>query len=187
MLAKAFAMKRLILAALLLIAAVSSAQAATVSVLLSDDTLTVLGPQPAGTGGAVTIDTTDARWTTYLATLTAAATKNTARGARTAALTGGITLTCTATGTLNLSGTYAVDQDFLNYLMDMGAGNFPNAFVTGKPVIDTSNVLHTFSNPAAFNTFYQIVGGYWIALKVYYMQIQSGLSPSLPTNTSSAC
>ncbi len=181
MLAKALAVT------LLFLAAAGCAKAETVCVILSNDTLTVLAPQPACNGAAVSIDTTDARWVAYLGKQAAMGSNAAAQVTRITALTGGITLTCTAGPTSNLSGTYAVDQDFLNYLMDMGAGGFPNAFIIGKPVIDTSNVLHTFGTPAAFNTFYQIVGGYWIALKVYYMQVQSGLSPSLPANTSSAC
>lgn len=180
-------MKSLFLSFLFVTTLAFSARADTVCVILSPDTTTVVSVQPPCNGNSTPIDTTDPRWAAYLNNEFLKKHKASAEAARQGALSGGITLTCTGSQTSNLSGTYAIDQDFLNYLMDMMAGNFPSSYVTGKPVIDTSNVLHTFSNPAAFQTYYQIVAGYWIDLKVYYMQVQAGQTPSLPGNTSSAC
>jgi hypothetical protein len=157
-------------------------------VILSADTTVVMGVNPpCNAAGAVTIDEADSRWTTWMANLAKRSATNGATTNQSAALSTGITLTCTGPQTSGLSGTYIVSADFMTFLMAAQAGGFPASFLTTLVVNDSQNTLHTFKNAAAFNTFYQIVAGYWIAINQYYQTIAAGGTASLPANTSGAC
>lgn len=109
----------------------------------------------------------------------------------TAAVAAGISLTCTTYADLN-GATFAVDTKMIDNLSLIRAlyktngQTFPNA--TAVPVvIDKSGKVHSIASLAEFTALDNIVTLYANQLSSYLVKVQSGQSPTMPPNTSSAC
>jgi hypothetical protein len=143
---------RLILLAALLFS--TAAEAQTVNVILSGDTTKVLGAVPSGptyNPSATTINTSDARWTAYLANLAAQQALAAYQGAYQTQLALGIVLTSTGTPALNDS--YPLDDLTQGNLQGIYSGIVGATFITGSISGPTLTVGSTQSGAVAANQF----------------------------------
>ena len=175
MLAKAFAMRSILMVLLFVVAIGSAAQAQTVNVILSFDQTTVLSPQPPGSGGT-TINTSDSRWTTYLTKLAAQQAAAAYQAAVLSQLALGIILT--STGTPALNDNYPLDNATQSNLQGIYSGIVNATFLMGSISGTTLTVASTQSGAVAINQF---LSGTGITPGT---QILSGSAPTWTMNNS---
>lgn len=101
------------------------------------------------------------------------------------ALAVGVTLTCTASGTNNMSGTYVVTNDLATFLLS--AQFFTGAQLQTFTITSTDGVAHQFKSAAAATTITTIILGFFNQWFSYQQSVAAGQSPTPPATSSSAC